>query len=105
MPPLPGSTLAGIFDPHPATSPDLGPLGITGSSHLPSPFSPQSKEMAPLHEPPPWPGRWGHQCHKTEGSHGDYSFLVSSRIPNTSSIRAWRLSGGRSLGWVVCFSL
>jgi hypothetical protein len=32
-----------------------------------------------------------------------YFFLLSSRILNTSSIRARRLSGGRSLGWMVCF--
>jgi hypothetical protein len=32
-----------------------------------------------------------------------YFFLVSARIANTSSISARRLSGGRSLGWMVCF--
>ena len=38
-----------------------------------------------------------------EGDYFDYFFPLSSRIVYTSSIRARRLSGGRSLGWMVCF--
>src|SRR3712207_3305343 len=36
---------------------------------------------------------------------GDYLFLESARIANTSSISVRRLSGGRSLGWMVRLSL
>ncbi len=34
-----------------------------------------------------------------------YLFSACPRMANTSSISARRLSGGRSLGWMVCFSL
>src|SRR3712207_3095858 len=34
---------------------------------------------------------------------GNYFHLLFSRIAKTSSIKARRLSGGRSLGWMVCF--